>query len=122
MWSGFPAQGVVGHVHLQVGEIAAAETFYGALLGFDITCRYSGGSFYGSGGYHHQLATNVWNSRGAPARSDGTTGLADIEILTDPGVLEALRSKLSANSAVTATPTSVSLHDPWGTLICLRAS
>lgn len=120
-WSGFPIGGVVGHVHLQVGEIKAAEAFYANLLGLDITCRYPGGSFYGSGGYHHQLATNVWNSRGAPVRSDGTTGLADVEILADASVLEAVRSRLPALSPAAPNPASVSLRDPWGTSISLRA-
>lgn len=114
IWSGFPAGGVIGHVHLQVGDIAAAEAFYGN-LGFDITCRYPGGSFYGSGGYHHQLATNVWNSQGAPVRPERTTGVAEVEILADASVLEGVRPE------GTAARTSVSLRDPWGTSISLRA-
>ncbi|HEX8444780.1 MAG TPA: VOC family protein [Allosphingosinicella sp.] len=120
-WFGFPSGGVVGHVHLQVGEIKAAESFYADLLGLDITCRYPGGSFYGSGGYHHQLATNVWNSQGAPVRSDGATGLADVEILAEPSVLEAVRSRLPALSPAARNSASMSLRDPWGTSITLRA-
>src|SRR5699024_6496272 len=77
-WSGFPDEGIVGHVHLQVGDLADADGFYRDLLGFDVTTRYPGASFYGSGGYHHQLAGNIWNSRGAPVRSDRATGLADV--------------------------------------------
>jgi catechol 2,3-dioxygenase len=55
-WSGFPAGGTVGHVHLQVGELAPAEDFYSELLGVPITCRYPGASFYGS-------AATITNSR-----------------------------------------------------------
>lgn len=120
-WSGFPSGGVVGHVHLQVGEIAPAEAFYGELLGLDVTCRYPGASFFGSGGYHHQLATNVWNSRGAPARSDRTTGLAEIEILVSPGVLEAMGSG-GLTGSPGASAAGLSLRDPWGTSISLRAA
>lgn len=120
-WSGFPAEGVVGHVHLQVGDIPAAEAFYGSLLGFDITCRYPGGSFYGSGGYHHQLATNVWNSRGASMRSDPTTGLAEVEILADASELDGIRSKLPSLPFAVSTLTSASLRDPWGTKLTFRA-
>ena len=36
------------------------------------------GSFFGSGGYHHHLAANIWNSRGAPAQTEPSTGLADV--------------------------------------------
>ena len=58
----------VGHVHLRVGEIPEAEKFYGQLLGFDITRRREGATFYSTGRYHHHLATNTWESRGSPRR------------------------------------------------------
>ena len=50
-------------------------TSTGDILGFDIVARYPGAIFYGSGGYHSQLAGNVWNSRcaeaaGVPANCD----------------------------------------------------
>ena len=118
-WSGFPAAGTVGHVHLQVGELAPADAFYSDLLGFPITCRYPGASFYGSGGYHHQLASNVWNSRGAGPRSDETTGLANIEISVDAAVLDAVRSRLSPPAADADHGSRLSLRDPWGTFITL---
>ena len=99
-WRAAPEATTIGHVHLQVGDIARAEAFYAGTLGMDITTRTPGGSFYSTGGYHHHLATNVWNSRGAPARSTPSAGLASVELLAgDPG-------------AVAAT-----LHDPWGTEI-----
>jgi catechol 2,3-dioxygenase len=119
VWSGFPAGGSVGHVHLQVGAIAPAEAFYGGVLGFGITCRYPGGSFYGSGGYHHQLATNTWNSRGAPVRSEPATGLTDIEILADVGAIDAVRSRVSPAQVSAESPASLSLRDPWGTSVTL---
>lgn len=119
-WNGFPAEGSIGHVHLQVGDVEAAEAFYGGVLGLDVTCRYPGANFYGSGGYHHQLATNVWNSRGAPVCSGRKTGLADVEILTDSTALEALREKLPASSIEDVSRNGVSLRDPWGTSISLR--
>jgi catechol 2,3-dioxygenase len=120
-WSGFPEEGVVGHVHLQVGDLAAADGFYGDTLGFELTARYPGANFYGSGGYHHQLAVNIWNSRGAPARSDRATGLADVELLVDEAVLKAARaSPLAADNL--AGPDTISLRDPWGTSITLGAA
>ncbi len=51
-WEGFPEGGIIGHVHLQVGDLAAAEAFYSDILGFEIVSRYPGASFFGSGGYH----------------------------------------------------------------------
>jgi catechol 2,3-dioxygenase len=116
-WKSVPDGALVGHVHLQVGAIAPAEEFYAGLLGFDVTCRYQGGSFYGSGGYHHHLASNVWNSRGAPARSEPTTGLADVELLVAREILTGLAKKLSRGDAQT-----LALRDPWGTGITVRAA
>lgn len=107
LWRGAPAGTVVGHVHLQVGSIPEAEAFYGQNLGLTLTCRYPGGSFYGAGGYHHHIATNVWNSRGAGPRSYPSTGLADVELLAD-----------AANLARLGTAT---LTDPWGTTLSLTA-
>ena len=97
-WTGFPQGSVIGHVHLQVGAIAPAEAFYVGVLGLDVTCHYPGATFYSSGGYHHHIATNIWNSRGAAVRDYPSTGLADVEIL-----------------AAEAPPQS--LRDPWGTAI-----
>ena len=118
IWQGFPAGSSVGHVHLQVGAIAPAEAFYSGVLGFGITCRYPGGTFYAADGYHHHLATNVWNSRGASLRQLPSTGLADVEIRADATVLEAIAGR--AGIAGTA-PARLSLGDPWGTSITLVA-
>ncbi len=117
-WQGFPPGSAVGHVHLQVGAIAPAESFYAGVLGLDITCRYPGGSFYAADGYHHHVATNIWNSRGAPVRSDVSTGLAEFEIYTDPARLAAVRSRVfGAESGA-----RLSLRDPWGTAVTLLAA
>jgi catechol 2,3-dioxygenase len=114
-WSGLPAGSTIGHVHLQVGALDPADGFYAGLLGLEVVCRYPGATFLSSGGYHHHLATNIWNSRGAPARTEPTTGLANVELVTDAGVLAALRSRLSPELAAQASPTRLALRDPWGT-------
>ena len=103
-----PKGTVIGHVHLQTGSVPEAEAFYSGALGFDITTHYPGAAFYGAGGYHHHIATNTWNSRGAGPRNFPSTGLADLEILADAAPLAALRAKLPA-----------ALTDPWGTPITL---
>ena len=62
--------GMVGHVHLQVGDLAAAKAFYVDTLGFEATqSRYPGALFASAGGYHHHLGMNTWESRGAGERS-----------------------------------------------------
>jgi len=90
-WKGAPAGTTIGHIHMQVGALSAAEEFWTG-LGAAITHRYPGGTFYGWDGYHHHIATNTWNSRGAAPRSFPATGLAEVEInipgkpadMTDP--------------------------------------
>lgn len=94
-WTGAPAGTVVGHIHLQVGNVAEAEAFYGGELGFATMAHYPGAAFLASGGYHHHIGANVWNSRGAGRRSPGT-GLSGFTILAD------------------MLPAQTRTTDPWG--------
>lgn len=122
-WDVVPDETVVGHVHLQVGEIGAAEAFYGGVLGFRTTCRYRRASFFGAGGYHHQLATNVWHSGGAGRRDDGTVGLAGFEIVADDEALGAARERArTADSTLTEAPNELTVLDPWAIRVTLRAT
>ena len=122
-WSGFPETGSIGHVHLQVGDTAEAERFYHGVLGFDVASRYPGAGFFGSGGYHHQLAGNVWNSRGAGRRPEGMAGLDALEVVVrdGAGIPAIIERAETAGIAVTETAAGgASLADPWGTTITLR--
>jgi catechol 2,3-dioxygenase len=122
-WQGFPEEGSIGHVHLQVGDTGAADRFYRDLLGFDIAARYPGASFYGAGGYHHQLAGNVWHSRGAGPRPEAMAGLDRVELVArDQGVRDAILSRARRSGADIAEDTGApALRDPWGTTIALAA-
>jgi catechol 2,3-dioxygenase len=122
-WRIFPTGGRIGHVHLQVGALGQADAFYNTLLGFEVTCRYPGASFYGSGGYHHQLAGNIWNSRGAQPRDEDTAGLSGFELLSpDPGVIAKTGDRLAALGGDRPMETSagLALRDPWGVLVSLH--
>ena len=66
----------LGHVHLRVDDIAAAERFYVDTLGFDLTQRYGHqASFFSAGRYHHHVGVNTWQTRGAPPPPEGALGL-----------------------------------------------
>lgn len=121
-WSGFPEAGSVGHVHLQVGDTAEADRFYRDVLGFDIAARYPGASFYGRGGYHHQLAGNVWNSRRAGKRPEGMAGLDAVEIIVRDGRdITAIASHAERDGIASIKNTDgLTLRDPWGTAITLK--
>lgn len=70
-WTGMPAGTVIGHVHLRVGDLAAAEAFYHEALGFDkVVWTYPGALFLSAGGYHHHLGLNVWASSPEPQGPD----------------------------------------------------
>jgi catechol 2,3-dioxygenase len=72
----------IGHVHLNVAELGAAEGFYGGALGLDVTVRgYPGALFLSAGGYHHHVGLNVWTGEGAPAPPAGARGLAWFEVV-----------------------------------------
>jgi catechol 2,3-dioxygenase len=114
-WQGVPEGAVVGHVHLQVGAIAPADAFWSGVVGLDVTCRYSGGTFYAADGYHHHIATNIWNSRGAGERRYPSTGLAEVVLRMDAARRAAVRQRADAPATGTLT-----LRDPWGTAITLR--
>jgi len=72
----------IGHVHLNVGDLEAAEAFYSGALGFDVMVRgYPGALFVSAGGYHHHLGLNTWAGEGAPPPPPGSLGLHEFEIL-----------------------------------------
>ena len=105
-WAAAPEGTVIGHVHLQVGDIPQAEEFYAGTLGFDIRSKLPGASFYSTGGYHHHLATNTWKSRGAGQRSPDATGLAELVLAADAASM----ARLGADR----------FTDPWGTVVTVR--
>lgn len=109
-WGDAPEGLIVGHLHLQVGDLARAEPFYAGILGADITTRYPGATFYGAGGYHHQLATNIWSSRGAGPVEPNTTGLVGYELILDTA---------AQRQAILERAEASSLTDPYGLEVAL---
>ena len=111
--------GKVGHVHLQVGDVPTARAFYVDALGFEPTFASMPGVLFASaGGYHHHVAMNTWNSKGAGPRA-AALGLGDVAI-TVPGRedLDALVARLNNRKMQFADDgRSVRLADPWGTQV-----
>lgn len=86
----------VGHVHLSVGDVATARAFYVGALGFDETAALGNqAAFVSAGSYHHHMAMNVWNSRGAGPRMPAL-GLGRVDLpLPDADALGALGERRS---------------------------
>jgi catechol 2,3-dioxygenase len=115
---------VVGHVHLSVGEVARAREFYVDRLGFETTTSLGNTAlFVSAGGYHHHMAMNVWESRGA-GRRQLALGLGNIEIVvptTDD--VRAVNERLEHYGLQTQNDDgTVRVLDPWDNLITLRSS
>lgn len=72
----------IGHVHLKVADIERALGFYRDLLGFEVMQWYGEEAvFLSAGGYHHHIALNTWQSKGAPPAPTRSAGLFHLAIL-----------------------------------------
>lgn len=115
---------VVGHVHLSVGDVASAREFYVDRLGFETTASLGDSAlFVSAGGYHHHMAMNTWNSRGA-GRRGLALGLGKVEIVVPSADdLGALGERMS-HFRVPARDDgrSLAFEDPWANLVEVRAA
>jgi catechol 2,3-dioxygenase len=125
-WSGLAPGTTIGHIHLKVGDIDTARTFYHDLLGFDIVVDYTrmGAIFLSAGGYHHHIGANVWESRGGSHRPAGTAGLERFTVrLPKREDLALVRERLTAGGvAVSETDEGLLVEDPWQNRILLTSA
>jgi len=113
----------VGHVHLQVGDVATAREFYVNRLGFEATTSFGDSAlFVSAGGYHHHMAMNTWNSRGAGPRTLAL-GLAQVDIrVPSTDDLGRLSERLTHfGHQIRDDGRAVSFDDPWNNLITVTA-
>ncbi len=110
----------VGHIHLTVGDLDRALSFYRDLLGFEISARYgSSAVFLSAGGYHHHIGLNTWAGLGATPPPVGHTGMFHVAFLY-PSRLElakVLKSIIEAGYTIDGTADhgvseAVYLRDP----------
>lgn len=105
----------VGHVHLSVGDIDSAREFYVNQLGFDTTNDFRGSAlFVSAGGYHHHMAMNIWNSRGA-GRRQPTLGLGEVDLVVPTFDEIGTLTERMRHYGVDARDDgrSVTFDDPW---------
>src|SRR4051812_10490582 len=109
---------IVGHVHLYVGDIAAARSFYEDVVGFNPMTVMPNAVFVSVAGYHHHLAFNTWRGEGVPAAPPAETvaGLRHWTVLLDGAAeRDAVRGRLAAAGvAVTEREDGLLVHDPAG--------
>ncbi len=112
----------IGHIHLEVDDLAKAKGFYGDIIGFTPTATLPGAQFLAAGGYHHHIGTNVWESRNGSPPSADTAGLSQTTFaLPDAASLQALEARLAnANIATERRGDGFSFQDPWHTQVLVR--
>ena len=120
---GMPVGTTLGHVHLQVGDLAAAERFWADALGFDVTVRgYPGALFVSAGSYHHHVGLNTWAGVGAPPPPAGALGLVRFEVvLPDEASVEDAATRLEGVATVDHDGGGVLAVDPSGNAVLIRA-
>jgi catechol 2,3-dioxygenase len=122
--AGMPAGTTLGHIHLQVAELDAAEAFYAGALGFDVTVRgYPGALFVAAGGYHHHLGLNTWASAGGPPADPAARGLRDFTLrLPSAAERDAAAARVAAaGHAVRGEGPDAVAIDPFGIAVRLTA-
>lgn len=122
-WDGMPAGTTIGHVHLHVGDLDAADRFYHSALGLDrMVWRYPGALFLAAGGYHHHLGTNVWSAEPASRADEARLIEWELVVPSPEDAAAAARSLHAAGFNIEETGDGITAADPWGTRLRVRAS
>jgi catechol 2,3-dioxygenase len=114
----------VGHIHLHVGDLDRAATFYHHGLGFDrIILDLPGALFMSAGGYHHHLGTNTW-AAGAPLAGEGDARLLEWTLrVSSPAEVQGAGTSMRASGhAVRFDSADLVVADPWGTSLRITAT
>ncbi len=123
-WRGLPAGTRIGHIHLQIGDIAQGTAFYRDVLGFEIVAGMPTALFVSAGGYHHHIGMNTWHSLGAAPAPTNMVGLRFFTVvLPDTAALRAVVARLDASSIAhmdAGTRDMVGVRDPWGNIVLMQ--
>jgi catechol 2,3-dioxygenase len=113
----------LGHVHLQVADLLAAEAFWVGALGFDVIVRgYPGALFVSAGGYHHHVGLNTWAGVGAPSPPEDARGLVRFEVvLPDANDVREAAARLAAVASLENIDGGVVSVDPSGNRVLVRS-
>lgn len=120
--SGLPVGTGIGHIHLHVGDIERARSFYRDVLGFDVTALWQGAAlFVSAGNYHHHVGLNTW--AGADTPPPDAAGLERFEILVpDASELKRLSQRLEVSGTdYESREEGLLTSDPWGNGISVKA-
>lgn len=114
-WTGFPEETILGHMHLHVGQLHEAATFYLDVLGLEeITRFHESALFMSAGGYHHHIAANIWQGVGAVLPPENATGLVEYSLIlsTEKESQKLLTHLAEKNINITHEKKGFSILDP----------
>lgn len=113
-WNGLPSGTTIGHIHLQVADIAESDRFYQQQVGFDSVFQVPSAGFVSAGGYHHHVGYNTWGTGGASPPPKEALGLQEFSILLpDPAELDRVIKHLrDAKLSPKASDNGVLIQDP----------
>lgn len=117
-----PEGTTIGHVHLHVGDLSAAEHFYAGIAGFGVKQRLAGSAlFVAAGDYHHHVGLNTWAGVGAPPPPPGAIGIEYfvVRLPTRASVDDVVSQFRAADVPVDARETGVLVRDPSSNAILL---
>lgn len=122
-WEGMPSDTVMGHIHLHVADIEEAKKFYIEGIGMDLITEIGASAvFTSSAGYHHHIAFNIWNGKGARPLPENSAGMK-YYVLKFPNkkAIEITIDKLSSLGYPSFTKNDgIFIKDPSGNLIKLE--
>jgi catechol 2,3-dioxygenase len=123
-WNGMPGGTRIGHVHLFVSDLDAAERFYHDGLGLDkVLLDFPGALFMSAGGYHHHVGTNTW-AAGAPRAESGDARMLEWSVIVPSAadVEQTARALEDAGATISRADGDVTAADPWGTVVRVTAA
>lgn len=121
-WHGLPGNTRIGHIHLQIGDIAQGAAFYHDVLGFTIVAGMQTALFVSAGGYHHHIGMNTWHSLGATPAPGSMVGLRFFSVMlpTEDARRAVVARIADAGIAYTQTDDMIGVQDPWGNIVLLH--
>jgi catechol 2,3-dioxygenase len=117
----------IGHLHLHVGDLEAANGFYRDGLGFELMTSMPTAAFVSAGGYHHHVAYNVWRGAGVGPAPEDVVGLAHWTLVTaEEDERAAVLARLATRGAVleehkrgAGQPAGTLARDPFGIAVLI---
>ena len=124
-WNGVPSDTVIGHIHLKVADLITAIEFYRDIIGFDLMMKIGeSAAFLSSGGYHHHLGLNIWESAGGKKPLPNSVGLKHLTlVLPDQKSLDKTRQKIQKEDIPFRKEEEIlEVEDPSGNLVRLTVA